>query len=441
MPFDFATFSNALNSVIGTVISFWWLWGFVILAILVPQIWLVYRQEHWRRKEIKWVFLELRIPREIKRPPRAMEQVFMSLHSMKNNQSGPKEKWLDGEVTMWFSAEIASFGGEIHFYFVTPDKHRNAVEAAFYAQYPDIEIVEVAEDYCGRMPATVEELQSRGYNIFGNELRLEKPDAYPIRTYFDFEVNVEEKELDPLSALLEMVAKVKPQETIWVQILFRPTVNDDWKKAGEELVQELKEKSKSEVITPTGKVTFTERSPGEMEIMKAVERNLSKPGFDTLIRYIYMAPNDIYSEGFARRGIYSAFNQYAVASLNQFKHNVKAWTRASWWYFPYFFPKRRKLTRQKRIYGKYLKRWIYDDPETPTLDRFFDIRAFHFGVGARKMGRMVLNAEELATIFHLPTRAVLTGPLIKRVESRKTGPPAGLPIYGEEGEELPGVQK
>ncbi len=440
MPFDLVSFSNILNTVIGTVISFWWLWGFLILAVFVPQIWLTYRQELWRRTEIKWVFLELRIPREVRKTPRAMEQVFMSLHALRNNQASSKEKWWDGEVTMWFSAEIVSFGGELHFYLVTPAKHRNAVEAALYAQYSDLEIIEVSEDYCGRMPSGIEELHERGYEIFGNELRLAEPDAYPIRTYADFEAIAEEKELDPLSATLEMLAKIKPQETIWVQMLFRPTVNDDWKKAGEALVRELKEKAKSEVVTPSGRFTFTERTPGEMDIMKAVERNLAKPGFDTLIRYIYIAPKEIFSEGFARRGIFSAFNQYAIQSLNQFKHNVKAWTRASWYFFPYFFPKRRKLTRQIRIYDNYKKRWIYDDPEAPSLEKFLGMKPFHFGVGARKMGKMVLNAEELATIFHLPTIAILTGPLIQRAESKKTGPPAGLSIYGEEGEELPGVK-
>jgi hypothetical protein len=43
-----------------------------------------------------------------------------------------------------------------------------------------------------------------------------------------------------------------------------------------------------------------------------------------------------------------------------------------------------------------------------------------------------LNTESLATLFHPPTRMVLTAPHIERVESRKSGAPAGLAVYGEE---------
>ena len=56
---------------------------------------------------------------------------------------------------------------------------------------------------------------------------------------------------------------------------------------------------------------------------------------------------------------------------------------------------------------------------------------------------MVLNTEALATIYHLPTKPVMSSRLIRKVEARKIGPPMGLAIYGEEGEsaDLPGMQK
>ena len=48
--------------------------------------------------------------------------------------------------------------------------------------------------------------------------------------------------------------------------------------------------------------------------------------------------------------------------------------------------------------------------------------------------RSSLNTEEVATLFHPPPVVALTAPHIRRVESRKTGPPAGLPIFGDEGD-------
>lgn len=420
------------------IFSFWWLWSFLLLFFLARSLWLAYAQEYYKRS-VTWTMLEIKIPREVRKSPRAMEQVFTAVHAIKNNPSSVKEKWWDGEVTLWFSFEMVSFGGEIHFYLRIPAKHRNMIESALYANYTDIEISEVAEDYTSRMPDNYRELEKTGFKLFGNELALAKHDAYPIRTYIDFEDNEEERQLDPIAALLETMVKIKPQEIIWLQIVVRPVADDSWKEDCQKLIKELKEKVRTEFMTATGKITFTERSPGEMEVLKAIERCIAKPGFKTTIRYLYMAPDKIYDGNFGQRGVYAALNQYMSESLNKFRHNVKAWTRASFWYWPHLFPKRREYARKVRIYENYRKRKIPDDIFTSKI---LEMKAFHWGIGAQQE-RVVLNTEELATIYHLPTMAVLTGPLIKRVEAKKAGPPAGLPIYGEEGEsgDLPGINK
>ena len=46
--------------------------------------------------------------------------------------------------------------------------------------------------------------------------------------------------------------------------------------------------------------------------------------------------------------------------------------------------------------------------------------------------RFVLSTRSVATLFHPPTFIALTAPHLRRVESKKTGPPAGLAIYGDE---------
>lgn len=417
--------------------DYWPLWSFVVFFFLAKSVWLAYIQEHFKKK-IPWTMFELKVPRELRKSPRAMEQIFMTMHGVRNTPSNVKEKWWDGEVPMWFSCEIVSFGGEIHLYMRVPEKHRNIIEAGLYAQYPDLEVTEVKEDYINRLPSTIQELFAKGYDFFGNELRLAKEDAYPIRTYVDFEEVVEERQLDPVGVILETVSKIKPQEHMWIQILVQPA-DDSWKKAGDLVIKELKEAvGRRQITTSLGEFVIIDRSPGELEVMKAIGRNLTKPGFNTLIRYLYIGPKDGLDEGFGRRGVFSAFNQYASLSLNKFAHNVKAWTRISFWYPPHLFPKIRKRARKERIYGYYRARRIQDETFIGKLAKF---KLFDWGFAAQRLGKMVLTAEELATIFHPPTFIVLTGPLIKRVEARKVGPPAGLPIYGEEGEELPGVKK
>src|SRR3989338_3191313 len=370
----------------------WWFWIFWVLLFSSLYLWLSYIQEFYKRS-IPYIMLELRIPREVRKSPRAMEQVFMSIHGLRNSPNDIAEKWWEGEVTLWFSCELVSFGGDIHFYMRIPKKHRNLIEAALYAQYSDIELAEVTEDYIHRLPATVKELWQNNYELFWNELRLAKEDAYPIRTYVDFEAPDEERQLDPISSMLEVLAKLKPAEICWIQILIRPT-DDSWKEANEALVEELKEKMTTRRYeTEGGGIVMVQRTPGEVEVIEAVERNL---------------------------------------------HNTKAWTRTKFWHWPPLFPKKRQRARQERIFQYYRERRMFDET---TLGAILRIRPFHWYVGAQKLGKMVLNVEELATIFHPPMFLVLTGPLIKSVESRKIGPPAGLPIYGEEGEEkLPGIK-
>src|SRR3989338_3340797 len=157
----------------------WWLWALIILWPLFSSTWLYYRREKFKG-EIKWVLLELRIPREIRKSPRAMEQVLEAFHQLRNVASNFREKWWDGEVTRWFSLEMVSSGGEVHMYIRCYHKQRNLVEAAFFAYYPDVEIMEV-EDYTERFPNDIREMYARGYGVGGREMVLKKGDASPKR--------------------------------------------------------------------------------------------------------------------------------------------------------------------------------------------------------------------------------------------------------------------
>lgn len=443
--FDPLTFISQLPQLVfGAVFSFppiqkfWWLWLFIILFFLARSFWTAYIQEHYIRV-IPYVLLELKIPREIRKTPRAMEQVFMAIHAIRNSATDIKERWWDGEVPYTFSCEVVSFGGEVHFYMRMPSIRRNHMEAALYANYPDIEIVE-AEDYVNnRLPATIDELEKAGYLLFGNELMLANKDVYPIETYVDFEAVAEEKELDPVSALLEVLARVRPQEHIWIQILVRPLVDEHitaWHKEGEKEIEEIKERSgKRRMYSPQfGEFIMVDRAPGDVEMMKTIDRNIAKSGFDTVIRYLYICPKEMFSMSFARRSVFMPLNQYASETYNKFRHNTAAWTLTKVWYFPFIFPGRRGRARRVSIYKKYKERAVYPFNFAAVLTR---MNLFDWGWKAYRRRKMVLNTEELATIYHLPTYLVLTGPLIKRVEARKVGPPAGLPIYGEGGEDLP----
>src|SRR5207249_5000203 len=118
--------------------------------------------------------------------------------------------------------------GETHFYLRVPGELRNMMESAIYGQYPEAQITEV-EDYLDEMPKI---LPNENIDISGFEevLRDSKKNFIPLRTYVDFEDSVEERRVDPIGGLMEIMSKLKEGEQLWVQLLVEP--------AGQEVFEE-----------------------------------------------------------------------------------------------------------------------------------------------------------------------------------------------------------
>ncbi|RJQ28437.1 hypothetical protein C4571_03635 [Candidatus Parcubacteria bacterium] len=429
----------------------WWFWAFIILLPLFISTWLFWRQEVFKHS-IKWTLLELKIPREIRKSPKAMEQLLMVIHGLRNAASDVREKWWDGEITRWYSLEIVSFGGEIHYYLRLYYKQRNLVEAGFFSYYPDVEVIEV-EDYTERLPKSVREMKEQGYELWGSEMMIRKESAYPIKSYLDFESPDEDKQYDPMSVFLEVLGKIKKEEFVGIQILIAPA-SPDWKEKWYPLVEELRLRKEKEhgsagpgtttefpggplpafsTKTPdkdqTGNVfrSFM-RTPGETDVLKAVEENLSQSAFDTLIRFAYLSPKELFYDSYARRGIVGSFNQYGALDINSFKQNSTISTRVRVWQWPFIFPNRRNEYRKERVLVNYIHR---DIPHETFMGELLTSHFLNWNFASH---RFEMSVRSLATLFHMPTFLVLTAPHLRRIESRKTGPPAGLPIYGEEGE-------
>lgn len=423
---DFATF---ILSYAGTYISIfieetWWFLLFIVLFPAARSTWLYWRQLLFRAGNT-CVLLELRIPREVTRGPRGMEQVLRALHTLRNSPDNIGEKYWDGEVTRWFSLELVSFGSEVHFYIRCPIKQRGLVEAAFFAYYPDVDIVE-SEDYMKRLPEDADELWANGYEFYGGELLLSKPGAYPIKTYLDFEVPDEDTQLvDPISSFLEVLGKIKREEFVVMQINIAPA-GHEWVEEFEELVEKLQKRGASSGKAGDEGSEFTIKSPGQLKVVKAVEEKLARPAFETLIRIAYIAQKETYYDTFARKGIIGAFSQYGTLDMNGFRTNHKASTRTRIWDWPHIFPTSRRKIRQKRFYALLREREL---PEEEWAGKLLSSHIFNWNNHSETI---FLTTAELATIFHPPMHIVLTAPHIPRVESRKAGPPAGIPIYGDD---------
>ena len=391
-----------------------------LFFIIVRDSVLFYRQAKYR-SGIEWDMFEIRIPREVKKGPKAMDQFFQGLWTLINMPVSWKEKYVDGEVTLWFSFEIVGSGGKAHFYVRTPKKLRHPVESMLYAQYPEVEIIQ-AEDYSREFPDSFDGLEQIGYDLFGLESKLKNPAPYPINTYMLFEEKGgEERIIDPISHILEMIAKIRPEERMWIQMIVRPA-KPGWEKQGENEAKKIKEKlAVKSKPGPQGtpSFSFSMMTPADEETLKAISRKVSKRGFEVLIRLAYLAPKDIFDRG-AWKNMLSYFNQYA-SSMNFFTINGNSITGARWWIWPFFFSGRRTKNRKRRLFARYRQRTI---PEETFIGRRADpLRTdsdFNSSIS-------ILNSEELATLYHPPTNVVLTAPTLDRAESKKVSPPGYIP--------------
>lgn len=415
-----------LEALIQFLKATWWFWFFFPIFWLAHDLWLFWRQELFK-EDIAFEIREMVIPRLHERTPKSMEQVLRAIHSLTNAAGNPQERYWDGEVTRWYSFEIASFAGELHFYVRYYKKQRELIEAAFFAHYPDVELIDVP-DYMEHLPKSMKEIYAEGRDLWGTELKLTREEAYPIVSYKGFTDEVEEeRRVDPVASIIEVLSKCTSGQFAGVQINIAG-IGDSWRKEWEPLVEELKAKSSRKAISEEGESGITTRTPGETDAIRAVEDNLSKPAFNVIIRYIYISPLETYYDSFPRRGLRGAFQQYNSLGLNGFADNTKASTKTDIWSSPYLFPKQRVEGRKRRILYNFLHREM---PPESRFGRFLTSHYMSMNFGSKTIK---LNVESLATIFHPPTAVVLTGPHMPRRESRRTGPPSGLPIFGEEGE-------
>jgi len=422
---DLRNLSSIFTQVWQILKIWWWLPLPFLLWRPLKNRYLYWLQERWDAK-IKKILLEIKIPKEVLKPIRAMEEVFAGFHAIHDTPLF-REKWLEGQFQLGISCEIVSFGGEIHFYIRTPEMYRNIIESNIYSRYPEVEI-SLVDDYTKYVP---QDIPNKDWDLWGCDFINTQEDPYPIKTYAKFEAErelKEEKRIDPLAGLLEGMTTIGPGEQIWLQFIIRPVRDENpWKKRGRELadkiarrpmkakpkpiIQEAAEilivgppitpEKKEEVIPPEMKLT-----PGEKEILIAIEEKISKFGFNCNIRFVYLGKRDVFFKPRSRFvfGFLKAVSTENLGGFKSWKYTITKVKSVPFW----FLDKRRFYLRQRRIFRYYTKRF---SPLFP-----------------RKGGTYVLNTAELATLYHFPGRQVAPAPAIPRIEAKKGEAPPGLPV-------------
>ncbi len=418
-------------------------YGWVIFLIgIMYMFWRIYILEiqHQYVHSNPVIYLHVRVPKDNLVSTLAVETIFAQLHSLHVAKTFA-EKFVEGHIQLWYCLEIISMGGKISFVIRAPLRTRHNVEAAIYAHYPQAEIVEI-EDYMQNFHYDPDD-PNEPNEIFGTEFKLVQEDVLPIKTYKDFEhPAAEEKVIDPLANFFEGMSKMEAYEFFGVQITIQPLADEEWKPRGEELVKKLigaeiehkasitgalmkpvdafsKFSYKESVFgshhahaeeTQKAKTNWLNMTEGEKERVTLIEKKISKPGYKTKIRFLYIAPKDKFDV--TKKSILTgAYRPLANPMINKLKPD----TSTTWTSVDYVF--------SKTLEGPYLE-WLLKYKKK-NIFKGYKNRDIHIGISM-----FVLNIEEIATLFHFPitTKSTTVSSHIERTASKKSQPPVDLPI-------------
>lgn len=352
---------------------------------------------------------EVIMPQEVFKSPEAMEAVFTQLFN-KATPDNLMETYLTGKRPQTFSFEIVSRGGEVKFYINLPiKKGSRMLEPAFYSQYPGIELKELPVDYTAEISHDLKGKFAMAFHMTKGD-----PQALPIKTYIDAKLQdlpKEEEKVDPLNQLIEFMSAIRPYEQMWVQILCTAHRDQSFKNGQlrkkptweKEVHAEIDKILRRDPETKANLSSGIDRlTTGERDTVEAMERNVSKPAFETAIRWMYISePGKGDGDFFA--GMLRGFAAFDYIGRNKIG------------------PKWRTDFNYKFLsdpFGTRIAAWQKQELKEYKLRKLFPKNTV--------MGTKIFTTEELATIWHPVGTATLT-PALNRVTSAKSKAPGNLP--------------
>lgn len=308
-----------------------------------------------------------------------MEQLFSSLKSIYSWKIMKKIMWQD-----LISFEYVAHENEILFYVVIPKHYKNLIEKQINWFYTDAVIEETTE---------VNIFKNRKY-ISWTYLNTSKEFFLPIKTY-------QKLESDPINNIINAFSKLEEDESAVLQILLRP-IKDDWQNESTKASSKILNGKKtwftlnplkllvwiiSIFLTDSEeeKTSWNDNSALTQERSKTVDEKWDKTWFEAVIRVIatWNNKNIVDSE---LTNIISTFTQFAYPDFNKFSNTI--------------YHKKDKL----------IKNYIY---------RFFK-KPFY-------LKKMILNTEELASLFHFPNKKYNQNPEIKWQNFKIVKAPSNIP--------------
>jgi hypothetical protein len=365
----------------------------------------------------KYIVLEIKPPRNLVKTPLAMETFISAMHFAPGEGTW-YVRWL-GRMRPWWSLELASFEGQVHFYIWTRENYRRVIESQLYAQYPGVQVID-AIDYSRTISAKPGE-----WNVWGCDFKHTAEDPLPIKTYVEYgldKVQKEPEQVDPLANLVEFLASAGKGEYVWLQFVFRVHKGEKyrkekggeytWKEKAKEMIEKIRSETRDsykDPVTGEERPGFPNPTKGQMEKISAIERNVSKFAFDVGIRGVYVAKPEKFNP---------IMITHLIAVFKPFSSEGWNGIRGSGWLMNFDdYPWEMSVQKLKDEYATKLV-------EAYRRRQFF-FEPFSYGIAPEEI--MVMSAEELATVYHIPSRAVET-PSLGRIQSATGEAPPNLPI-------------
>jgi len=332
-------------------------------------LYIIRKKENFKRT-LNLTFLKVTLPKkdsdldekkettkDFKEMVALMEQLYSSLKSIYSKKILKK---ILGQDTLSF--EYIAHEGEILFYIIIPKNYKNLIEKQINGFYTDAIIEETTE---------INIFKDREH-ISSTYLNTEKEFFFPFKTY-------DKLESDPINNITNAFSKLEEDESAVVQILLKP-IDDDWQgKSSKASSKIMKWKTTWFTLNPIKLIVWlisslfssqddkAPESPNDPETSaltqeraKTVDEKWDKTGFETIIRII-ATWNDKSMVDTELTNIISSFSQFSYPDFNKFSHTIHH--------------------NQKRL----IKNYIY---------RYFKKPFF--------LKKMILNTEELASLYHYP---------------------------------------
>lgn len=355
-------------------------------------------------RSLNMVVLQISVPKKAEKQPQessenqkesiaVMEHLYASLNNIREEMF---KKIIYGSFYITFEIATPIDSNEIFFYMSVPRKFQHIIEKHINSFYQDAEIKKI-DDYNIFLP---------GGHSAASYVALNKRHIFPIRTYKNLEA-------DPLLNITNAISKNPIGEAAAMQMIIKP-IGNFWQRESKEAVK-LMQKGKgfdgrkqsaaikmlkefSEVVIAPDSKTLEKKkqeevsiklSPAQEEIIKAVEEKASKVGFETNIRLVASASTEEKAKRILGE-LENAFSQFNAPNLNSFK-----------------------------IVDVNLRKTGFLNNTTYN----FIFRNFE------SKRKMILNTEELASIFHFPITTTDT-PQIRWLRAKQAPPPAVMAEKG-----------